>query len=85
MRFGYTKNAPAFALAFLSTVSSAVAADWYAKETQWAGHDPDIIRYEDGYALMTTDNHLLMQTSEDALNWKKGEPAMPQFEKWLYT
>ena len=34
------------------------AADWYAKETRWAGHDPDIIRYEDGYALATTDNHI---------------------------
>jgi len=69
----------------LSISSLSVAADWYAKETQWAGHDPDIIRFEDGYALMTTDNHLLMQTSEDALNWKKNDPAMPQFEKWLYT
>lgn len=84
MRFGCSKNAIS-ALAILSTASSVMAADWYAKETQWAGHDPDIIRYEDGYALMTTDNHLLMQTSEDALNWKKGEPAMPQFEKWLYN
>ena len=52
----------------------AFAADWYAKETRWAGHDLDIIRYEDGYALATTDNHMLMQFSEDALNWKNGEP-----------
>lgn len=62
----------------------ALAADWYAKETRWAGHDPDIIRYEDGYALATTDNHMLMQFSEDALNWKNGDPAMPEFSKWLY-
>lgn len=73
------------AVAVLMVSSVSMAAEWYAKETQWAGHDPDIIRYEDGYALMTTDNHLLMQTSEDALNWKKNDPAMPQFEKWLYT
>ena len=38
-----------------------LAADWYAKEHRWAGHDPDIIRYEDGYALATTDNHMLIQ------------------------
>ena len=55
-------------------VQATFAADWYAKETRWAGHDPDIIRYEDGYALATTDNHMLMQFSEDALNWKNGEP-----------
>jgi len=63
---------------------ATIAADWYAKETRWAGHDPDIIRYEDGYALATTDNHMLMQFSEDALNWENGEPAMPEFSKWLY-
>ena len=73
----------AFVLAGLS-IETALAADWYAKETRWAGHDPDIIRYEDGYALATTDNHMLMQFSEDALNWKNGEPAMPEFSKWLY-
>ena len=63
----------------------AFAADWFAKEHRWAGHDPDIIRYEDGYALATTDNHMLMQFSEDALNWKNGDPAMPVFSKWLYN
>ena len=52
------------------SAQAVFAADWYAKETRWAGHDPDIIRYEDGYALATTDNHMLMQFSEDALNWK---------------
>ena len=65
-------------------VQTAFAADWYAKEHRWAGHDPDIIRYEDGYALATTDNHMLMQFSEDALNWKNGDPAMPKFSQWLY-
>ena len=73
----------AFLFAGLS-FEAAFAADWYAKETRWAGHDPDIIRYEDGYALATTDNHMLMQFSEDALNWKNGDPAMPEFSKWLY-
>ena len=75
----------AFALTATLCVQTAFAADWYAKEHRWAGHDPDIIRYEDGYALATTDNHMLMQFSEDALNWKNGEPAMPEFSKWLYT
>ena len=73
----------AFVFAGLS-LETSFAADWFAKETRWAGHDPDIIRYEDGYALATTDNHMLMQFSEDALNWKNGEPAMPEFSKWLY-
>ena len=72
-----------FALSAL-LAGQAFAADWYAKETRWAGHDPDIIRYEDGYALATTDNHMLMQFSEDALNWKNGEQAMPKFSRWLY-
>ena len=75
----------ALALTATLCVPSAFAADWYVKEHRWAGHDPDIIRYEDGYALATTDNHMLMQFSEDALNWKNGEPAMPEFSKWLYT
>jgi len=74
-----------FTLSAALCVQVSFAADWYAKETRWAGHDPDIIRYEDGYALATTDNHMLMQFSEDALNWKNGEPAMPEFSRWLYT
>ncbi|MBO4437117.1 MAG: hypothetical protein J5791_09580, partial [Fibrobacter sp.] len=55
-----------FTLSVALCVQASFAADWYAKETRWAGHDPDIIRYEDGYALATTDNHMLMQFSEDA-------------------
>ena len=27
---------------------------------------------------------MLMQFSEDALNRKNGEPAMPEFSQWLY-
>ncbi|MCR5378947.1 MAG: family 43 glycosylhydrolase [Fibrobacter sp.] len=72
------------ALLLTTVLTNAIAADWFAKESRWAGHDPDIIRYEDGYALATTDNHMLMQFSEDAYNWKNGEPAMPQFSQWLY-
>ena len=84
MKFGIGKASVVTTAAILTLAYSAFAADWYAKETRWAGHDPDIIRYEDGYALATTDNHMLMQFSEDALNWKNGEPAMPEFSKWLY-
>ena len=84
MKFGIGKASVVTTAAMLTLAYSAFAADWYAKETRWAGHDPDIIRYEDGYALATTDNHMLMQFSEDALNWKNGEPAMPKFSQWLY-
>ena len=74
MKFGIGKASVVTTAAILTLACSTFAADWYAKETRWAGHDPDIIRYEDGYALATTDNHMLMQFSEDALNWKNGEP-----------
>ena len=84
MKFGIGKASVVTTAAILTLAYSAFAADWYAKETRWAGHDPDIIRYEDGYALATTDNHMLMQFSEDALNWKNGEQAMPKFSQWLY-
>ena len=84
MNFGIGKASVVTTAAMLTLAYSAFAANWYAKETRWAGHDPDIIRYEDGYALATTDNHMLMQFSEDALNWKNGDPAMPEFSKWLY-
>ena len=73
-----------FAVGVLLAFIPAFSADWFAKEHRWAGHDPDIIRYEDGYALATTDNHMLMQFSEDALNWKNGDQAMPKFSQWLY-
>ena len=39
-------------------VSTAVAADWYAKDNLQPGHDPSMIRFEDGYALMSTNNNL---------------------------
>ena len=84
MKFGIGKASVVTTAAILTLVCSAFAADWYAKETRWAGHAPDIIRYEDGYALATTDNHMLMQFSEAALNRKNGEPAMPEFSQWLY-
>ena len=73
-----------FALSVL-LAGQGFAVDWYAKETRWAGHDPDIIRYEDGYALATTDNHMLMQFSEDALNWRNGEQAMPKANGLAYV
>lgn len=78
------KNSLVTASVIAFSCASVFAAEWYAKETKWAGHDPDIIRYDDGYVLVDTDNHMLIQTSEDALNWENGEPAMPEFSKWLY-
>ncbi|MCQ2062355.1 MAG: family 43 glycosylhydrolase [Fibrobacter sp.] len=67
----------------VSGLCMAYAADWYAKDPKWGSHDPAIVRYEDGYALMTTNNHLLMQGSEDALNWTNYKQAMPTFPSWL--
>lgn len=71
------------ASAAVSCLCMASAADWYAKDPKWGGHDPSIMRYDDGYALMTTNNHLLMQGSEDALNWTNYKQAMPSFPQWL--
>ena len=71
------------ASAAVSCLCMAYAADWYAKDPKWGGHDPSIMRYDDGYALMTTNNHLLMQGSEDALNWTNYKQAMPSFPQWL--
>ena len=50
-------------------VSAAMAADWYAKDNLQPGHDPSMVRFEDGYALMSTNNNLQLWTSEDAYTW----------------
>ncbi|MCQ2103967.1 MAG: family 43 glycosylhydrolase [Fibrobacter sp.] len=65
--------------------ASAFAADWYAKDNLQPGHDPTMIRYEDGYALMTTNNQLSLWTSEDAYNWKAHGKTMTKFPQWIYT
>lgn len=73
-------------VAFLSVGAvSASAADWYAKDNLQPGHDPTMIRYEDGYALMTTNNQLSLWTSEDAYSWKAHGKTMTKFPQWIYT
>ena len=51
-------------------VSAVSAADWYAKDNLQPGHDPSMTRFEDGYALMSTNNNLQLWTSEDAYTWR---------------
>lgn len=65
--------------------ASALAADWYAKDNLQPGHDPTMIRYEDGYALMTTNNQLSLWTSEDAYSWNAHGKTMTKFPQWIYT
>ena len=59
------------ALATFSLSSTVAAADWYAKDNLQPGHDPSMVRFEDGYALMSTNNNLQLWTSEDAYTWQK--------------
>lgn len=63
--------------------SSALAADWYAKDNLQPGHDPSMIRLDDGYALMSTNNHLQLWTSEDAYTWKDNGRTMQAVPSWL--
>ena len=35
------------------------AVDWFAKDPLQPGHDPSIVRHEDGYTLMVTNNMMI--------------------------
>ncbi len=70
-------------LAFGVSVSSA--ADWYAKDNLQPGHDPSMVRFEDGYALMSTNNNLQLWTSEDAYTWKDHRSTVSAVPQWAYT
>ncbi|MBR2059650.1 MAG: family 43 glycosylhydrolase, partial [Fibrobacter sp.] len=70
-------------LAFGVSVSSA--ADWYAKDNLQPGHDPSMVRFEDGYALMSTNNNLQLWTSEDAYTWKDHKSTVSAIPQWAYT
>lgn len=61
----------------------AFAADWYAKDNLQPGHDPSIVRFEDGYALMTTNNHLQLWTSENAYDWVDHDKTLKSVPSWL--
>ena len=64
-------------------VGYVFAADWYAKDVRFGGHDPSIVRHESGYALMVTNNMLTLYTSEDAVNWKDHGKQMQTIPAWL--
>ena len=66
-------------------VSTAMAADWYAKDNLQPGHDPSMIRFEDGYALMSTNNNLQLWTSEDAYSWRDHKSTVSKIPQWAYT
>ena len=70
-------------LAFGVSVSSA--ADWYAKDNLQPGHDPSMVRFEDGYALMSTNNNLQLWTSEDAYTWQNHKSTVSAIPQWAYT
>lgn len=65
--------------------TAAFAADWYAKDNLQPGHDPSMIRFEDGYALMSTNNNLQLWTSEDAYTWKDHRSTVSGVPQWAYT
>ncbi len=66
-------------------VSAVSAADWYAKDNLQPGHDPSMIRFEDGYALMSTNNNLQLWTSEDAYTWQNHKSTVSKIPQWAYT
>ena len=65
-------------------VSAVFAADWYAKDNLQPGHDPSMIRFEDGYALMSTNNNLQLWTSEDAYTWRDHKSTVSAIPQWAY-
>lgn len=82
MQTAYLKK---IALSAAALAAGALAADWYAKDNLQPGHDPSIVRFEDGYALMTTNNQLSLWTSEDMVSWKAHGKTMTTFPQWIYT
>ena len=72
-------------LSLCAFTAQAFAADWYAKDNLQQGHDPSIARFEDGYALMSTNNKLYLWTSEDAYNWRGHSSTMSRVPQWAYA
>ena len=73
------------ALSICAFAAQAFAADWYAKDNLQPGHDPSMIRFEDGYALMSTNNNLQLWTSEDAYSWHDHKSTVSGVPQWAYT
>ena len=77
-------NFATFAVLGAFGVSAVSAADWYAKDNLQPGHDPSMVRFEDGYALMSTNNNLQLWTSEDAYNWQNHKSTVSKIPQWAY-
>ena len=73
------------ALSICAFAAQAFAADWYAKDNLQPGHDPSMIRFEDGYTLMSTNNNLQLWTSEDAYSWRDHKSTVSGVPQWAYT
>ena len=73
------------ALSLCAFATQTLAADWYAKDNLQPGHDPSMIRFEDGYALMSTNNNLQLWTSEDAYSWRDHKSTVSGVPQWAYT
>ena len=73
------------ATALAMGASGALAQSWYAKDNLQPGHDPSMIRFEDGYALMSTNNNLQLWTSEDAYSWTNHKSTVSGVPQWAYT
>ena len=82
----WNKISSAATLAMLGAfgVSAVSAADWYAKDNLQPGHDPSMARFEDGYALMSTNNNLQLWTSEDAYTWQNHKSTVSKIPQWAY-
>ena len=80
----YAANLAALATIGAFGVSAATAADWYAKDNLQPGHDPSMVRFEDGYALMSTNNNLQLWTSEDAYTWQNHKSTVSVIPQWAY-
>lgn len=84
-RFGVRAMFGRVGLGLAFGVSVSFAADWYAKDNLQPGHDPSMVRFEDGYALMSTNNNLQLWTSEDAYTWKDHKSTVSAIPQWAYT
>ena len=84
-RFGVRTVLGACGMGVVFGATVAFAADWYAKDNLQPGHDPSMVRFEDGYALMSTNNNLQLWTSEDAYTWKDHKSTVSGVPQWAYT
>lgn len=81
------KNKYGKKIAFLAIAlgfQASFSADWYAKDNLQPGHDPCMVRFEDGYALMSTNNNLQLWTSEDLYKWENHGRTVSSIPQWAY-